>query len=423
MRVCKGWRTAIRNNSEFFQSLSIRHSISPKPLNRWLNLTENSAYKLKNLSLILKSTEVDKKTQNLYGIVKACQHLKSIRLNISDIVTGNIHELYPWGSTSLEKLVLDGDAGISMTDIEVVMSRLPALKHAEFHAVTVGRGNMVVQWSEMPHLEFIYLAGHRRIGREIPETMLAINKLIAAAPNVTHAAIKNFGKSSSGTDPLDFASWKSLKHLDIERLRTTHMPTFPLTLQYLDLSDIGSVAVDELERPVNDDGTVDGSLFHLPELVHLNVEGSDFTRFMHELSLAGLASGTLKTLKIGDTSIFAPQDDPYVGWPVRMPRPSESLRALSVQGLSHISEGLIIQLLERYPNLDEVDLSETTITGSTLRILFEREHKPQIIEAVGCSKVSRDAVEAARNHCIDVISEYAPQKQIYNGRKHRPHDY
>lgn len=375
---------------------------------------------MQHLGFTLRLNDVrdEKDKKFLFNIAGACKQLKSVRLQIEDRVTSVVHGLYPGGSNTLTKLVLDGIGDLCMTDISVMVNSLPALEHAEFHCVTQPRGGVVLQWPpSLSNLKTIHIIGKRGAHGTMPETMLGLNKLITAAPNVKDAVFNDFGVSCAWAKAHDFGAWKFLETLNIQKLRIAKLPTFPRTLRHLNLSDIATVTHHELDNAKI--GTIDTSSYNLPNLASLDVEGSDFTHFTCELSNAGLSSGTLKSLKIGDTSHIAAHEDPYMNWPQRMPGLSKHVFALSLKYLNHISEDVIINLLAQYPQLVEVNLSHCNITGTTIGHLFKKERvHPFIVDVRGCPNVGRDAVEAARETGCTVYSEHMPRKQVYNGRAH-----
>lgn len=369
-------------------------------------------------TLRLNDVRYEKQKKFLFNVAGACKQLKSVRLRIEDSITREIHELYPGGSNTLKKLVLEGIGDLCMTDISVMVNRLPVLEHAEFHCVTEPKGGVVLQWpASLSNLKTIYIIGKRGSHRAMPETMLGLSKLITAAPNVRDAVFNDFGVSCVWAKAHDFRAWKFLETLNIHKLRIAKLPAFPRTLRHLNLSDIATVSHHELDNAKI--GMIDISSYELPNLVSLDVEGSDFTHFTCELSNAGLSSGTLQNLKIGDTTHIAAQEDPYMNWPKQMPGPSKLVLALSLKNLNHISEDVIIKLLAQYPQLVEVNLSNCNITGTTIGQLFKKGRvHPFIVDVRGCANVGRDAVEAARETGCTVYSEHMPRKQVYNGRTH-----
>ena len=385
-----------------------------------MNLTENSPYKLKHLAfkLALNPGYQQKNTDFLFNVAGMTKQLKSVRLQIEDRITTKVHDLYPRASNFLTKLVIDGIGKLCMTHIEMMIINLPGLEHAEFHNVTRPVDGVIFRWPQsLPNLKKIYIIGARGEHKEMPETLLNLNNLIKSAPNVTDASFRDFGVSSAWAKARDFAAWEKLETLDISKLRIAKLPTFPVSLRHLTLTDIATVAHHELDGAKK--GTIDISSYSLPNLVTLDVQGSDFTHFTWELSHAALQNATLETLKMGDTTHIVAQEDPYMHWPQRMPGPSTSLSHLSLKDLNQIPEDVIIQFLAQYQWLIEVDLSNCNITGSTIKQLFKQENNgPGFIHLQGCTKIGRDAIEAARDAGAWVYSDFMPRKSEYNGVKH-----
>lgn len=208
---------------------------------------------------------------------------------------------------------------------------------------------------------------------------------------------------------VDLASWIKLTYLDVSKTRFHSIPTFPGTLTHFAASETTGVASDLIAYSELDN-------FHFPNLEYLDVNDSDFSICVNDIANPGLISGSLKTLDLGGAAFL--RDIGSHRWPENLPAPSPALETLSLRSQTELPEKIIISLLRQYPNLKNVDLGVTGVTGSTLRELFQRENKPNFIDLEGCDDCYYDAVEAARESGIEVLHELAPKKKMYKGKRH-----
>lgn len=205
------------------------------------------------------------------------------------------------------------------------------------------------------------------------------------------------------------ARWTKLTYLDITNTILSFMPIFPSTLIHLETDEIiinlGTFNRDEK------------AYFQLPKLEYLGVNNSELFALVNDIANPALVSGSLKTLDTGAQDITI-ETRGRNSWLQTLPAPSAALKTISLYKQMELPENVIIAVLRQYPNLKMVDLRFTSVTGSTLRELFERENKPDFIQLEGCVDCYHDAIEAAREAGIEVSHELAPRKKTYNGKRH-----
>lgn len=209
---------------------------------------------------------------------------------------------------------------------------------------------------------------------------------------------------------VDMAGWTKLTHLDISGTQFTCLPVFPSTLVHLEAEGARLSLADDSELDQKKD------FFHLPKLEYLGVINSGFFDVVNDLANLALASGSLKELYVGDNGPITTNS--RNSWLKSLPAPSSSLTTLSLHEEVELPENIIIALLRQYPNLQDVILSYTSATGSTLRELFERKNKPAYVDMEGCEGCYYDAVEAARKVGIEVAHQLAPKKKVNKGGRH-----
>ncbi len=404
--MCRLWKRFIETNAQFFHVLVIPKAlIPPKSLKRWLSRTENSPYKLKEVNITL--PEKAKWTEHsITSIGSVCKALETVYLH-ADVdqnpTLDEISKLVPLRYKTLTKIGMNYRMRITMKTAGVLISQLPLLVVAQFDSVY--EPGFTALNTDMPHLKIIKLTStsmdRRADGTDIEGVL---PQLMERAPNLMSVHLVSFGSYPRPIQgPIDFAKWTKLETLELTDTRFARIPAFPRTLSVLQLARVRL----HLRLRMNDarlpDGTIDASKFYLPELVVLNVEASHFQTVMYEMSIAGLKSGTLKELYIGNTTHCSVEEDPYSDWPHRMPEPSESLEILYANELPHIDEDIVIKLLQGYPNLIEVDISfNPKLTGSVLRVLWDRDSSPRTVNIKGCDRIGRDAIEKARRRGIEI---------------------
>lgn len=199
---------------------------------------------------------------------------------------------------------------------------------------------------------------------------------------------------------VDMSSWTKLTYLDIWHTQFTSVPVFPSSLTYLEAEGV-VIGLNDFEFDQKD-------FFQLPKLEYLSIKNSDFFTVVNDMANPALASGSLKELCVCSNSIMT-QTSNRNNWFKSLPAPSSALTMLSLRGHFDLPENIIIALLRRYPNLEGVGLGHTSVTGSTVRELFERKKKPDYVDLEGCDSCYYDAVDAARKAGIDVRHELAPK--------------
>lgn len=414
-----------------WQDLKIKN-FSSAALTAWFKRSESQGYGLRRATMV--AYDFNQQRRNQLQLIQRCAKLEYLELQVGP--EGESIEVALGGAArNLKTLILSAESILPLTAVKQIMVHYPQLQHVEFHSVTKPRitSQPAEPWPEMPNLQSITLHASGSLqrptqyptlgdldlvsflsftchGEGSPHTQ---GNLIEAAPNVKSARITKW-RSAASVGIIDFSSWSELAYLDINKTRFTSIPKFPSTLIHLNVEEIKTLGINDFENLPKD-------YFQFPNLEHLSVDGSDFAIALNEMADPGLLSGSLMTLNIGDSSHFG-REHPYQTWPKAMPASSSTLRTLSLRLQTELREKTIIKMLCQYPNLKEVDLAHTGITGSTLVVLFERENRPEFIDLEGCDDCYYDAVEAARETGIEVLHELAPKKKMYKGRIHPTYD-
>jgi len=223
--------------------------------------------------------------------------------------------------------------------------------------------------------------------------------LISCTPNLQSASLVH-QENSFNHHPIyrsaDLSLWTKLKHLEFNRACFPNLPSLPRTLKYLDISE--NFILPPLLSTDESVTTID-----LPLLETFICNKIDFSLEVI-LTLIGpsVKAGNLKTLHMGD---YAPSES---SWEQSTPTKDllmPSLRDLSLSKCQMREDG-IMRFLRLCPNLQNVDVSFTRVTGVAIKELMTREVGPlKWLGACWCMFLSSDAVEWARS--LGTIVEYS----------------
>lgn len=138
---------------------------------------------------------------------------------------------------------------------------------------------------------------------------------------------------------------------------------------------------------------------YLPILESFNCTSTNAfsTIAIFKMMKQALKSGTLRHLRIGHR-----YDELNVIKPVEDCPSSANLEYLSLAAMQDKPD-VLIGILRQYPNVREVDLSSTKVTGVEVRELIDREGGPlKWLGLENASKISFDAIEYARGKGTEV---------------------
>ncbi|KFX87729.1 hypothetical protein O988_09312 [Pseudogymnoascus sp. VKM F-3808] len=404
LSVSKGWKKFVESYPPLWQNLKIsNNNLSEAALTAWLKRAEHSGYYLR--SAAISSNTFNLKCANNIKRIKRRPKLERLEFNISSGST-YFPELLPDPSQYLKTLIVSSGSCVDMPVVKQIMTDYINLEHVEFHAVA--QRDTPGSWPKMPNLQIIVLMCDVRSSRAFRpgQQVLSWNGLIEASPNMKSASI-HFGRYETVPGVVDMTSWAKLTFLNIMGTQFTSMPIFPSTLTHLEAERV-KVGFGNFDPDQKD-------FFQLPNLKYLSINNSNLFTFVNDLANPALASGSLKELHV-DGNSTATETHNRNSWVQTLPATSLKLRTLSLAEQTELPEKTIIELLRQYPNLQDINLSFTEATGSTLRELFERDSKPVNVDMAGCSGCHYDAVEAARGAGINVTHHLWQKEKVHKGR-------
>lgn len=191
----------------------------------------------------------------------------------------------------------------------------------------------------------------------------------------------------------DFAKWEKLEVLSFHKTILSRMPTLPQSIVVIDYTDNNEIfafvdfeKLEDSEEGFGEEGLQHPERYVFPNIeeVYLNNANSITEDLLKFLLRASIEAGNLRILAIGGRH----------GEPANYPT-CESLECLDLTGTSHWDEDQILEMVvDMYPNLTELNLSKTKITGYGLKKITQRPEGPLAkVILKGCTEISLDTYE------------------------------
>jgi len=221
---------------------------------------------------------------------------------------------------------------------------------------------------------------------------LNIVDLLEAIPNIAFLSISDWPLSSS-TGIFDFTHLEGLSRLELNGVCLKKIPRLPSSITHLLLNRNVELKAEEDEE------------FMLPLLETFSCEDTQLeAHSIKAITTSSIKAGNLKSLFVGHRAIdlSGPTD---LGYPH-----SETVEELS---LAHLwtSEKELLTIIDLYPNLRRIDISNTKITGVGVKHLISMGIK--WLNLNECSHISPDAIEYARGKGVEVLFNF-PSRQNGN---------
>lgn len=179
----------------------------------------------------------------------------------------------------------------------------------------------------------------------------------------------------------NFSDWVNLKEVNLDGSYFEHIPILPSGLRRLSLSRVYRLQY------------MDSGYYAWADLPLLTYFDSSLSPGLSwaislQLVLPSMQANNLRRLYMTDNSNGIDLES----FPL-----TPSVIDLSLQRLQE-SEDIIMKILRKFPNLRQVDLSDTKVTGVTIKELMARNNpRLERLRLWGCLDISPDAVEYARN--------------------------
>jgi F-box/TPR repeat protein Pof3 len=408
MRVSKGWREYLSKLPRLWMHLDLSGARKPVPRS-FVNMAFKRSKQRMSRATIHRFEHMDV----LKNLAKAAKELTELQLvSLPHTMSTTLIDIVSC-APGLKKLVLHPEITLG-TAMQILQTR-PALKHVTFNAMK--RSNYHAEWAG-PFEELTTLAMH--FTEIIPTTAVDVKALLSKTPSLRSLSLTNLKSFIPGGGwPDDLLQLPPMTSMVLQRITVighTSYPIFPPTLQELVVEldgsyDIGQSSPTRLLQS------------HLPELTHLTLSNCAWTagRLEQLLDLYLDDSQTVRSLEnakplthlsvrglvLSDPSFFKGPDSLFG----RSPRIlTKALETLDVTTLT-VDDDEIEYLLTYDLELQSIDLSQTNITGASIKMLADKLPMLTTIKADNCTRINgRDAIHYAQRKGIAVSCQMVEQK-------------
>ena len=405
MRVSKGWHNYLSKLSKLWMHLDLRGARKPVPRS-----FVNSAFKYSDLRMTSVTLHRFEHMDVIRNLAKAAKELTQVEiLSLPHAVSASLVDIVK-NSHNLKKLVVHPN--ITADAVEQILDARPGLEHVAFHAVLPS--SHPIKWTkQFYHLHTLSL----NCVEKITTSNLDLAKLFSLTPSLRSFSLCHVRTSeiSDRSWPMDASKLPPLTKLVLRRLLFDHHITLPHTLQHLVIdNDNGRLA----RYPNNP------SFPHprLPDLVYLSLAGFSIGPEKLEWLLDSyFEDGVRKPLTDGkplqhlslrchldpETTLFRGPKSVVCHSP-RILTPA--LQSLDL-GTTPCDDDDIEHLLTYETGLTDIDLSDTKITGASIKMLVDKLPSLKHIRVDNCTRINgRDAIEYAERKGVAVSYRMGEQK-------------
>ncbi|USP79325.1 hypothetical protein yc1106_06599 [Curvularia clavata] len=412
MRVSKGWHSYIAGLPRLWMHLDLRYGLKPPPRSFVNFAFERSGFRMSKLTLLeFEHMDVIK------NLAKAGKGLVDIEIrSLPKKVTSESLVDIAKESPNLKKLVVR--AALKEDTMVKILNARPELEHVGFHSIVESKHP--ISWPKMlSHLHTLSLGW-----RETRDaSKIELHKLMRLTPSLRELNISDVNFQSVRQDWLgDESELPPLKTLNLEFVGSFVHLFIPTTVQHLVMDNaLGGVLNDF----PNDPRFVSSQL---PDLTNLSVSGytinakkikwlldsyldnGDTERLVNGKPLQHLSLRC--TLDSDATLCHGPEN-------ILCQSPRIFTPALESLDLSTMpcTDDDVEQLLTFDTGLTGIDLSDTRITGASVKMLVDKLPKLRHLKVDNCTRISgRDAIDYAMRKGVFV--SYKMPRQT-GGRKVR----
>lgn len=213
-----------------------------------------------------------------------------------------------------------------------------------------------------------------------------------ATPNLSSVRISRYDTPTRNQPRIDFSQWKYLTELDLDGTQLVWMPSLPVTLRKLNLSNNWTMARVEEIGPSNDflEQQHDLEEFYCSRSTAMDLD------IILTIIKSSIEANKLKVLHIGHRYDDEEFPSPY--------HSAVSVKDLSIADIQE-PESKVAIILQNFPNLRRLNLSHTKVSGILVKEIMTRKVGPlEWLCLNSCSNVSYDAIEWARS--MGTVVEY-----------------
>jgi len=193
----------------------------------------------------------------------------------------------------------------------------------------------------------------------------------------------------------DFSRWTRLEVVSFHNTRIFRMPRLPKSITCVDFTDhntgtdfyfedLQDLRYHASNVPNLEETLSDPERHQLPNLEELHTRNSKSIppKLFEFLTRASISSGKLRILDVGGRP-YEPSTYP----------PCKSLVGLSLAKSWEWGDDEILEMMKLYPNVKELDLSDTNVSGYGLKKITQEYGPLEKVVLKGCGNISPDAFE------------------------------
>ncbi|KAG8533700.1 uncharacterized protein KY384_001441 [Bacidia gigantensis] len=398
-RVCRVWRHAVGSNPDLWMNLDFSSAKRPINFKTVQNYIKRSAFKATRLSTSRAANDMQK---TVCYVASRCRSLEEVTFN-TPLVSESLSKAIPLLS-NLRKLVLSPSSETSMSIFTEVLLRCPCLEHFVCIIDTRYGGSEVLdRLKELPVLETLSMSSKG------PVRMQLEPKFFKKLQAVRNLSLRNWELWNSVAGEKFSFGIDSLQSLN---LTSCNMRTFiglPTSIRELYLNDWDYTAFNtptnlpKLERLV-----MTGNHANLQSLQNLLDTKPDNLLYLdlsnnvvpREIFLRLLDAGcfdNLEMLVLNAVQFFQDERD---------------------YGRFAVDDRFVETLVHKLEHLKRFELAHSVVTGVSVKLLVnEMKETLEFLRLDRCPKVSKDAVDWARNQGVQV--SYTFFEPLFGGKRIR----
>ncbi|KAH8589686.1 hypothetical protein B0O99DRAFT_331748 [Bisporella sp. PMI_857] len=327
-------------------------------------------------------------------LTKTCKRLTYLEMNGSGYIGESLISALPFAQ-NLATIVVSERNEVTLS---AVLSALTICQNTLVEATFLRVKGRMRFTDKLPELKLLEKLQLKPLLFQNVNPIIDLSQIVTAAPNLRYLSLNDwhfvrFDSTTVSTDmALNLSQCQLLEHVDLMRSHMPIMPWLPSTIKTLLIGRNSERSFGESMLAVARERQKihGGELFNFPLLEEFDCEGISISAaLVKQITHLSNKAGNLKSLFIGNRWV-ADEDYPA----------SNTVKNLSLQYMGHLSEASIIKIVDLYPNLEKLDVSNTKITGVAVKHFVEMGIKWLI--AIECTQISTDAIEFARGKGVDV---------------------
>ncbi|KAI9055609.1 hypothetical protein LZ554_000554 [Drepanopeziza brunnea f. sp. 'monogermtubi'] len=380
LAVCKGWKKMLEGHKELWTTLDTSYARKAVSLKSLQIHFRRSSYTLDRALITLRAYIDERKMKHL---TKYCKQLRELHISGSGSIGDTLVSALP-GEVKIERLTISQNTEITLHYTQMVLHKCrDSLIDVKFLKVTGSKISFIPgRWSMAKSIKSIHLG-------TVEDACLDFNGLRDATPNATSVILNGW---KIMLPLIDAKNWTALERLDLTNTSITSLPKYPATLKHLVLRKN-----PKLTFGVNDELPAPLPLLETFACSSTSLDGNALKLIVGD----SIEGGNLKSLELGDRHVNERPNLVKDDFPA-----SETVEELSLAGML-LDDRSAPEVVGLYPNLKRLDMSNTRITGVSVKAFVKMGIK--WLKINGCDSISIDAVQWARGKDVEVNHNFVGQ--------------